>query len=71
VLEKGQQRIAIEIKSSTAPKVSRGFLNTIDVFRANERIALAYHKQKCERCHRNNGAEPVEDAAILAGQWTP
>ena len=100
-----------------------GFLNTIDVFRANERIALAYHKpgepetvmnviaqslsdedvealadyfskrpfrpakqaadkelasrgeilhkQKCERCHRNNGAEPVEDAAILAGQWTP
>ena len=29
------------------------------------------HKQKCERCHRQNGAEPVEDAAILAGQWTP
>ena len=100
-----------------------GFLNTMDVFRANERIALAYHKpgepetvmnqiaqslsdedvkaladyfsrrpfrpakqaadkelasrgeilhkQKCERCHRNNGAEPEEDAAILAGQWTP
>ena len=100
-----------------------GFLNTMDVFRANERIALAFHKpgepetimneiarslsdedvevladyfsrrpfrpakqavdkelasrgeilhkQKCERCHRQNGAEPVEDAAILAGQWTP
>jgi sulfide dehydrogenase cytochrome subunit len=100
-----------------------GFLNTMDVFRANERIALAYHKpgepetimneiaqslsdedvevladyfskrpfrpakqavdkelasrgeilhkQKCEGCHRNNGAEPEEDAAILAGQWSP
>ena len=100
-----------------------GFLNTMDVFRVNERIALAFHKpgepetvmneiaqalsdedvinladyfskrpfraaeqkvdlelagrgeilhkQKCERCHRQNGAEPVEDAAILAGQWTP
>jgi predicted AAA+ superfamily ATPase len=30
VLEKGQQRIAIEIKSSTAPKVSRGFWNAIE-----------------------------------------
>ena len=100
-----------------------GFLNTMDVFRANERIALAFHKpgepetvmntiaqglsdedvevladyfsqrpfrpakqaadkelaargeilhkQKCERCHRDNGARPEEDADILAGQWTP
>ena len=29
------------------------------------------HKQHCERCHTDNGAHPVEDAAILAGQWTP
>ncbi len=28
------------------------------------------HKQKCEKCHSGNGADPVEDAAILAGQWT-
>lgn len=100
-----------------------GFLNTMDVFRLDERIALSFqrpgeqetvmndiaralgdndvlaladyfskrpfraaeqaadevlasngeilHKQKCERCHRQNGAEAVEDAAILAGQWTP
>ncbi|MDH3761120.1 MAG: c-type cytochrome [Gammaproteobacteria bacterium] len=100
-----------------------GFLNTMDVFRENERIALEFqrpgepetvmneiarslsdeqvnllaryfsereflpvrqavdvelasrgailHKQQCERCHSHNGAEPVEDAAILAGQWTP
>jgi len=100
-----------------------GFLNTIDVFRVNERIAMAYHKpgepetvmnmiaqglsdedvevladyfskrpfhpakqavdkelaargeilhkQKCERCHSENGAKPEEDVAILAGQWTP
>jgi len=100
-----------------------GFLNTMDVFRENERIALEFqrpgepetvmneiarslsdedvdalakyfsertflpirqavdaelasrgailHKQQCERCHTHNGAEPVEDAAILAGQWTP
>lgn len=100
-----------------------GFLNTMDVFRENERIAMEYqrpgepetemneiarelgdadvealaryfserpflpvrqpvdqelasrgailHKQQCERCHTDNGAHPVEDAAILAGQWTP
>jgi len=99
-----------------------GFLNTMDVFRANERIAMRFHKpgepetvmneiaqklsdedvealadyfskrpfiaakqtadaaqaargeilhkQKCEKCHYGNGADPVEDAAILAGQWT-
>jgi cytochrome subunit of sulfide dehydrogenase len=100
-----------------------GFLNTMDVFRENDRIALAFqrpgepetvmndialqlsnddvealadyfsqrpfkaaaqsfdqkragrgeilHKRHCDRCHTHNGAEPVEDAAILAGQWTP
>jgi len=100
-----------------------GFLNTIDVFRVNERIAMSFHrpgepetvmneiaqtlsdedvasladyfskrpfnapkqavdtelarrgeilhKLKCERCHKQTGAAPVEDAAILAGQWTP
>ena len=29
------------------------------------------HKRLCEKCHTDNGAHPVEDAAILAGQWTP
>jgi sulfide dehydrogenase cytochrome subunit len=100
-----------------------GFLNTMDVFRENERIAIEFqrpgepetvmndiarqlsdedvealaryfsdrtfipvrqavdpdlasrgailHKQQCERCHTQNGAVPLEDAAILAGQWTP
>jgi sulfide dehydrogenase cytochrome subunit len=99
-----------------------GFLNTMDVFRENERIAMRFHKpgepetvmneiaqglsdedvealanyfserpfiaarqtadaaqaargeiihkQNCEKCHSGNGADPVEDAAILAGQWT-
>ena len=99
-----------------------GFLNTMDVFRENDRIARRFqkpgepetvmndiaralsdedvevladyfskrpfipaeqdadevqaargeiiHKQKCEKCHYGNGADPVEDAAILAGQWT-
>jgi sulfide dehydrogenase cytochrome subunit len=28
------------------------------------------HKQQCDKCHSGNGADPVEDAAILAGQWT-
>ena len=100
-----------------------GFLNTMDVFRENERIAIEYHNpgepetvmnqiaqslndqetdelakyfskldfkpaqqdadkelasrgavihnRYCERCHTENGRFPVEDAAILAGQWTP
>ncbi len=29
------------------------------------------HAERCERCHTQNGAQPVEGAAILAGQWTP
>jgi len=115
---------------STIPEVpiiagfsEEGFLNTIDVFRENERIAMEFHipgepetvmneiaqslnddeveelakyfsglefkpakqsadpekasrgailhKKSCEKCHTNNGKDPVEDAAILAGQWTP
>lgn len=100
-----------------------GFLNTMEVFREDYRIALQYqkpgepetvmndiakglgdedvdllakyfsqrefrpaqqdvntalaqrgeviHKKSCEKCHSDNGAHPVEDAAILAGQWTP
>ena len=116
--------------NSTSPDVPiiagfshEGFLNTIDVFRDDERIALKFHKpgepetvmneiakklsdqevealadyfskrqfipakqtvnvdmaqrgeiihkKMCEKCHTDNGAHPVEDAAILAGQWTP
>ena len=100
-----------------------GFLNTMDMFRDDDRIALSFqrpgepetvmndiarqlsdedvealaayfsqrpfkaaaqpfdrelasrgeilHKRRCEGCHTHNGAKPVEDAAILAGQWTP
>ena len=29
------------------------------------------HERYCEKCHLSNGTEPVDDAAILAGQWTP
>ena len=29
------------------------------------------HDKLCERCHSNGGSEPEDDAAILAGQWTP
>ena len=115
---------------STTPNVpiiagfsEEGFLNTMDVFRENERIAMEFHKpgdpetvmneiaqsltdqeveelakyysglafkpakqsadpekasrgailhkKSCERCHTNSGKDPVEDAAILAGQWMP
>jgi sulfide dehydrogenase cytochrome subunit len=116
--------------NSTVPDVPtiagfsyEGFLNTMEVFREDYRIALRYqrpgepetvmndiakslsdedvrslaeyfsqrdfrparqdvntelarrgeviHKKSCEKCHSDNGAHPVEDAAILAGQWTP
>lgn len=116
--------------NSTTPDVPiiagfshEGFLNTIDVFREDERIAIEFHqpgdpetvmndiakglsdeqvedladyfskrtfkpaqqsvdkdlaargevihKKSCEKCHTDNGKHPVEDAAILAGQWTP
>ncbi|MCP3673216.1 MAG: hypothetical protein GY829_01915 [Gammaproteobacteria bacterium] len=29
------------------------------------------HIRKCEKCHGNGGSSVEEDAAILAGQWTP
>jgi sulfide dehydrogenase cytochrome subunit len=29
------------------------------------------HRKLCAKCHTADGAHPVEDAAILAGQWTP
>jgi sulfide dehydrogenase cytochrome subunit len=116
--------------NSTTPDVPiiagfsyEGFLNTIDVFREDDRIAMKFHKpgepetvmneiakglsdeevqnlaeyfskrdfkpaqqkvntelaqrgevihkKSCDKCHTDNGAYPVEDAAILAGQWTP
>jgi len=116
--------------NSTTPDVPiiagfsyEGFLNTMDVFRLGDRIALKFHKpgepetvmndiakslsdeevrnladyfskrtfkpakqavntelarrgevihkRWCDKCHTDNGAHPVEDAAILAGQWTP
>jgi hypothetical protein len=45
VLEKGQQRIAIEIKSSTAPKVSRGFWNAIEDINSTANYVIAFrHK---------------------------
>ncbi len=114
---------AIPVVPTIAGFSYEGFLNTMEVFRENERIALEFqrpgepetvmndiarqlddeqvealaryfserpflpirqavdkelasrgeilHKQHCERCHTDNGAHPVEDAAILAGQWSP
>jgi sulfide dehydrogenase cytochrome subunit len=44
-------------------------LQTADAEKASRGAIL--HKKSCERCHTDNGREPVEDAAILAGQWTP
>ena len=41
VLEKGQQRIAVEIKSSTAPKVSRGFWNAIKDINSTANYVIA------------------------------
>jgi sulfide dehydrogenase cytochrome subunit len=29
------------------------------------------HDSKCENCHSEQGSNPDDDAAILAGQWTP
>jgi len=34
-------------------------------------VGKKLHEERCEKCHSNGGASPEEDAAILAGQWTP
>ena len=41
MLEKGQQRIAVEIKSSSAPKVSRGFWNAIEDINSTANYVIA------------------------------
>ena len=41
MLEKGQQRIAVEINSSTAPKVSRGFWNAIEDINSTANYVIA------------------------------
>ena len=28
-------------------------------------------QKKCKKCHTDGGSEPLDDAGILAGQWTP
>jgi len=35
------------------------------------KIGEKIHLSKCEKCHANGGSSASEDAAILAGQWTP
>ena len=35
------------------------------------RHGAVIHARLCDKCHTGNGAHPVDDAAILAGQWTP
>jgi len=32
---------------------------------------LIHEEKKCERCHSSGGSDPQDDAAMLAGQWTP
>ncbi len=34
-------------------------------------VGKKLHEEQCEKCHSKGGASPEEDAAILAGQWTP
>ncbi|MCP4413186.1 MAG: cytochrome c-553 [Gammaproteobacteria bacterium] len=35
------------------------------------KVGKKIHDEECEKCHENGGSSPEEDAAILAGQWTP
>ena len=32
---------------------------------------MIHEEKKCERCHSSGGSDPQDDAAMLAGQWTP
>lgn len=38
---------------------------------AKAKAGASVYKQRCEKCHENNGSSPDEDNGILAGQWTP
>ncbi|MDT8438587.1 MAG: c-type cytochrome [Wenzhouxiangellaceae bacterium] len=39
-----------------------------DIDPARVAAGEALHQARCERCHTENGTEPLDDAAILAGQ---
>lgn len=34
------------------------------------KVGAAIHEERCERCHRDGGKSPADDASILAGQYT-
>jgi sulfide dehydrogenase cytochrome subunit len=38
---------------------------------AKARRGEGVYKQRCEKCHEDNGSSPDEDNGILAGQWMP
>ncbi|OAD20249.1 AAA ATPase [Candidatus Thiomargarita nelsonii] len=51
VLERGRRRLAFEFKSSVAPKVSRGFSGTLELFEPDHvwivaPVQEAYHKSQ-------------------------
>ena len=41
ILKKGEKTIAIEIKSSTAPKLSKSFFNAIEMIEADQVLVVA------------------------------
>ncbi len=44
---------------------------TQDFDKALAKQGEVLHRNKCAKCHSNNGTSPDDDSGILAGQWAP
>ena len=45
ILEKGRQLIAVEIKSSTSPKLEKGFWNAVEFLKPKKSFVIALVKE--------------------------
>jgi len=79
--KKGQRsdmcKIVADLSDADMEAVSRHFASQKFV-RAKQPFDAAkakrgegVYKQRCEKCHEDNGSSPDEDNGILAGQWMP
>jgi sulfide dehydrogenase cytochrome subunit len=70
-------KVAADVKDSDIEAVAK-LLSQQKFVRAKQPFDAAkakrgegVYKQRCEKCHEDNGASPDEDNGILAGQWMP
>lgn len=68
----GEKLSAAQVSEAAAYFAALPFVAAKQSFDAEKaKTGEKIHLSKCEKCHAKGGSSPAEDAAILAGQWTP